>query len=68
MRSVASSIVVFPRLLSKRFSFKIISFKIYTIQIYLSQKMAKDRPTNLPVVGNPQNTPHCDKQFVYTRY
>jgi len=30
--------------------------------------MTKDRPTNLPIVGNPQNIPHCGKQFVYTRY
>ena len=30
--------------------------------------MTKDRPTTLPIVGNPQNIPHCGKQFVYTRY
>ena len=27
--------------------------------------MTKDRPTNLPIVGNPQNTPQYDKRFLY---
>ena len=54
---VGSSVVAFPRLLLKYF--------FNDNNNYLSQKMAKDRLTNLPIVSKPQNTPHCGKQFLY---
>jgi hypothetical protein len=56
---VASSILLlkYPR----------VSFKFHNTNYTCFQKMAKDRPTNLPIVGNPQNTPHYDKWFLYYR-